>query len=334
MLNKLFSSSSGSSGASARAGAAPTAAGRAGAAPAAPAAAGKGGDLIKDSSDKTFMVDVIEASMAAPVIVDFWAPWCGPCKQLGPLLEKAVMAAKGAVRLVKIDTDKHPMVASQLRVQSIPAVFAFFQGRPVDGFSGALPESQIKQFVDRLAQMGGGAAGGSLDDALTEARQLLDAHDPTAASEIYAGILQEEPEQAEAYAGLARCMIMAGDMDQARRLLDQAPKAIVASKEMSAARSILELAEQSRKTGPIPELMERLAQDKNDHETRYQLAMALFAANKREAAVDELLELVRRDREWNEQAARKQLLKFFEAFGPTDPLTLSARRRLSSILFA
>ncbi|HYH37216.1 MAG TPA: co-chaperone YbbN [Azospirillum sp.] len=293
-------------------------------------------DVIKDGSDRTFMADVIEASRDTPIIVDFWAPWCGPCKQLGPAIEKAVRAAKGAVKLVKIDTDQHPMIAQQLRVQSIPAVYAFYQGRPVDGFVGAQPESQIKAFVERLAKLGGGAGGmdDMLADALAQAKEALDAGDVATASDIYGQILQAVPDNGQAYAGLVRCLVAAGDLDRAKQMIEQAPEALAKDNDLIAAKSAIEVAEQAKNAGPIPELMEKLAHDKDDHQTRYDLAMALYAAGKRESAVDELLELVRRDRTWNEDAARKQLVKLFEAFGPKDPLTLSARRRLSSILFS
>ncbi|MBK3800744.1 tetratricopeptide repeat protein [Azospirillum brasilense] len=306
----------------------------AGAAPA-PAAAG---DLIKDSSDRAFMADVIEASQSVPVIVDFWAPWCGPCKQLGPILEKTVLAAKGKVRLVKIDTDKDPMIASQLRVQSIPAVYAFFQGRPVDGFMGALPESQVKAFVEKLLKLAGAAGGGEgdiLEEALAQAKEALEAGDTQTASEIYGEILQADPENlnAVAYAGLVRCLIVNDELARAKQMLDKVPEQIAKDKEIAAVRSALEVAEQAANAGPIPELTEKVARNEDDHEARFDLALALFAAGKREAAVDELLELVRRDRAWNDEAARKQLVKFFEAFGPTDPLTVQSRRRLSSILF-
>ncbi|MBK3733223.1 tetratricopeptide repeat protein [Azospirillum brasilense] len=305
------------------------------AAGAAPAAAG---DLIKDSSDRAFMVDVIEASQSVPVIVDFWAPWCGPCKQLGPILEKTVLAAKGKVRLVKIDTDKDPMIASQLRVQSIPAVYAFFQGRPVDGFMGALPESQVKAFVEKLLKLAGAAGGGEgdiLEEALAQAKEALEAGDTQTASEIYGEILQADPENlnAVAYAGLVRCLIVNDELARAKQMLDKVPEQIAKDKEIAAVRSALEVAEQAANAGPIPELTEKVARNEDDHEARFDLALALFAAGKREAAVDELLELVRRDRAWNDEAARKQLVKFFEAFGPTDPLTVQSRRRLSSILF-
>ncbi|QCO02910.1 thioredoxin family protein [Azospirillum argentinense] len=306
--------------------------------PVAPAAAPAAGDLIKDSSDRAFMADVIEASQSVPVIVDFWAPWCGPCKQLGPILEKTVLAAKGKVRLVKIDTDKDPMIASQLRVQSIPAVYAFFQGRPVDGFMGALPESQVKAFVEKLLKLAGAAGGGEgdiLEEALAQAKEALEAGDTQTASEIYGEILQADPENlnAVAYAGLVRCLIVNDELARAKQMLDKVPEQIAKDKEIAAVRSALEVAEQAANAGPIPELTEKVARNEDDHEARFDLALALFAAGKREAAVDELLELVRRDRAWNDEAARKQLVKFFEAFGPTDPLTVQSRRRLSSILF-
>ncbi|WP_448190206.1 tetratricopeptide repeat protein [Azospirillum sp. sgz301742] len=300
------------------------------------AAAASSADLIKDGSDRTFMADVIEASRDTPVIVDFWAPWCGPCKQLGPAIEKAVRAAKGAVKLVKIDTDQHPMIAQQLRVQSIPAVYAFFQGRPVDAFVGAQPESQIKAFVDRLTKLAGGAGGMDemLEDALAQAKEALDTGDVATASDIYGQIHQAVPENAAAYAGLVRCLIVGGELDRAKQMIADAPEALAKDKDLIAAKTALEVAEQAKSAGPVTELMEKLAHDKNDHQTRYDLAMALYAAGKREAAVDELLEVVRRDRTWNEEAARKQLVKLFEAFGPTDPLTISTRRRLSTILFS
>ncbi len=301
-----------------------------------PAAAGAGAaaDIIKDGSDRTFMADVIQASADVPVIVDFWAPWCGPCKQLGPVLEKTVKAAKGAVRLVKIDTDQHPMVAGQLRVQSIPAVYAFFQGRPVDAFQGALPESQVKAFVERLVKLAGPVDPGAVvADALAQAGEALAAGDTAAAADTYSAILEAEPENAAAYAGMIRCFLAMGETDQAEQMLKSAPAAIAKSAEIAAVKASLEVAEQAKAAGPIPELMEKLAHNKDDHQARFDLAMALFANNRREAAVDELLELVRRDRSWNDDGARKQLVKFFEVFGPTDPLTVQTRRRLSTLLF-
>jgi putative thioredoxin len=292
-------------------------------------------DVIKDGTDRTFMADVIEASKTVPVVVDFWAPWCGPCKQLGPVIEKVVKAARGAVKLVKINTDENPSVAGQLRVQSIPAVYAFFQGRPVDAFVGAQPESQIKQWIDRLVQMAGSPPGADdLEAALAEARQILEAGDPETASEIYRQILEVEPANPVAFAGLARCLMAANRVDDAKAFLDQAPKEIAAHAEIVSVRASLDLLGQTAQVGAVGELAQRLARDPDDHEARFDLAMAHFAAGRREAAVDELLDLVKRDRDWNEQAARKQLVKLFEAFGPTDKLTIQARRRLSSLLFS
>lgn len=294
-------------------------------------------DLVKTSSTASFIADVVDGSRDVPVIVDFWAPWCGPCKQLGPLLEKAVREAKGAVRMVKINIDENPDLAGQMRIQSIPAVYAFFQGRPVDGFVGALPESQIKAFVQRLLQVnGGGEAGPSpIEEALEAAKQALAENDLGAASAIYGQVLAHEPGNVPATAGLARCHVQAGDVARARQLLEALPKDKAGATEIVAVRSAIELAEQAGKAGAeLGSLIERVAQDPNDHQARLDLAMAYYAVDNREKAVDELLEIVRRNREWNDQAARKQLLKLFEAMGPTDELTVAARRRLSSALFS
>ncbi|MEI6557999.1 MAG: co-chaperone YbbN [Rhodospirillaceae bacterium] len=305
------------------------------AAPAGGRSGGGGDELVVEGSDRTFMVDVMEASRTVPVIVDFWATWCGPCKQLGPILEKLVRGAKGALKLVKIDIDRNPAIAGQLRVQSIPAVYAFYQGRPVDFFVGALPESQIKAFVDRLLKAGGGAAGSDgIEEALEEAQRLLEAGDAATAGEIYSEILAHEPAHGGAYGGLVRCLIAGGTLDHAREMLEHPPEGLAKDKAVLAARAALEVAELSRSVGPLRDLRAKVANDPADHQARFDLALALFADGQREAAVDELLDIIRRDREWNEQAARKQLVKFFEVFGPTDPLTVSSRRRLSSILFS
>ncbi|MCG5241007.1 thioredoxin family protein [Azospirillum doebereinerae] len=306
-------------------------------APKSAAPAAGAGDVVKDSSDRAFMVDVIEASQSVPVIVDFWAPWCGPCKQLGPVIEKVVRAAKGAVRLVKIDTDKDPMIASQLRVQSIPAVFAFFQGRPVDGFMGAKPESELKAFVEKLVKLAKSAGAGAddpLEEALLQAKEMVEEGDLQGAMDLYSQILQADPENAAAYAGIVRCFIAAQDLEKARTMLDRAPEGIAKDKELANVRAELDLLEQAADAGPIAELQEAVDAAPDDHQARFDLAMALFAAGRREEAVDALLHIVRRDRTWNEDGARKQLVKFFEAFGPTDPLTVQTRRKLSTILFS
>ncbi|MCB6179440.1 co-chaperone YbbN [Rhodobacter sp. Har01] len=295
--------------------------------PAAPAPA----DIIKDGTEASFMADVIDASREVPVIVDFWATWCGPCKTLGPALESAVTAAKGKVRLVKIDVDRNQAIAAQMRVQSIPTVYAFFQGQPVDGFQGALPPSDVKKFVDKLAAMAG---DGGLADALAAAEDMLAQGALADASETFAAILGEEPENPAAYAGLARTHLAAGNLDQAEAFLAAAPPAIAKSKDVEAAKAQLELARQAANAGPEAELRAAVQADPNNHQARFDLAIALNAAGKVEEAVDELLDLFRRDREWNNGAARTQLFTLFDALKPQDPIVLKGRRRLSSMIFA
>jgi putative thioredoxin len=288
---------------------------------------------VKDVTTASFMAEVVDASFDQPVIVDFWAPWCGPCKQLGPILEKVVRGANGAVRMVKLNIDENPEIAQQMRIQSIPAVYAFKDGRPVDGFVGAVPESQIKQFVQRL---GGGAGGPSpVEEALAMAKEAAQGGEHGTAANLYTQILQHDPQNVDAFAGLARAQIALGELDAARQTLAKVPKESATNSEIAAAQSALDLAEQGQKAmGSADALRKRTEQNPDDHEARLELATALFGAGQREEAVDELLALFKRDREWNEQAARKQLVKFFEAMGPTDPLTLSARRRLSSLMFS
>ncbi|MCL5777060.1 co-chaperone YbbN [Limibaculum sp. FT325] len=294
---------------------------------AAPAAEG----LIRDVTDQTFMNEVIEASREVPVIVDFWAPWCGPCKTLGPLLEQAVTAARGAVRMAKVNVDQNQMVAGQLRVQSIPTVYAFFQGQPVDGFQGAVPASEVKAFVERLVQMAG---GGGIDEALEAAEAMLADGQLQDAAQTFAAVMAEIPENARAIGGLARALLAAGDLAEAKATLDRAPQTVAKDPAIQAARSAIELAEMTQETGEAAELRARVEASPADHQARYDLALALIAARDNEGAIDQLLELFRRDREWNDGAARTQLFKLFDTLGPKDPLTQKGRRRLSSMIFA
>jgi putative thioredoxin len=300
-------------------------------APATAPAAGASGDLIKDTTTKDFLKDVLEASKQVPVMVDFWADWCGPCKQLTPIIEKVVKAAKGKVKLVKMNIDHHPEVAGQLGIRSIPAVIAFKNGQPVDGFMGALPESQVAQFVDRL----GGAGGPSEADALIDGAEVaLSEGDLQGAVEMFAEAVQIEPENLKAIGGLARTYVAAKMLDQAQQILDQVPAAKAADAAISAAKAQLELARQTEKLGNAVELEARITRDPADHQARYDLAILLAARGHKEAAVDHLIEIVRRNRPWNEEAARKQLVQFFEAWGPKDDATSYGRRRLSSVLFS
>jgi putative thioredoxin len=302
--------------------------GDAGAKAAAPGSNVQTGSNVKDGSDATFMADVIEASRAQPVIVDFWATWCGPCKTLGPILEKAVEAAKGAVKLVKIDVDKNPAVAGQLRVQSIPTVYAFVDGRPVDGFQGALPESQIKAFVDRLI---GPPEAGEIDAVLEMASESLKLGDLGGAAQAYAHAMQIDPQNVKAIAGLARCYLQGGDADRARDLVEMAP-AGTKDAELDSVRAALKLAEGA--AAETRALEQRLQADPDDHAARLDLAKAFAARGAYQEAADQLLHIVQRDREWNDQAARKQLLEVFEAAGAASEVAKQGRKRLSSILFS
>lgn len=295
--------------------------------------------IIKDVTLANFVVDVIEASRQRPVIVAFGSVRSGASKQLTPVLEKLTRAAKGAVHLAKIDIDREPEIAQQMGVQSVPAVFAFLQGRPVDGFMGAIPEAQIKTWLDRLLKASGGAVppdddAVDLDSALKQAAEFLAAGDIVTARAVYADVLDQDAQNAGAHAGLVRCLVSGGEVTQARAMLDGLPPEIAKDKALNAARAAVELAEQAAKGGSVGDLQKKLEAHPDDHQTRFDLALAHYAAGQREEAVDQLLEIVRRNRSWNEDAARKQLVKFFEAFGLTDPLTIAVRRRLSSILFS
>lgn len=292
-------------------------------------------DLIKDSTEATFMADVIEASQTTPVIVDFWAPWCGPCKTLGPQLEDAVRAAKGAVKMVKVNVDEAQALAGQLQIQSIPTVYAFHKGQPVDGFQGAVPQSELKAFVDRVVKAGGGEApSDTLADAVAAAEDMLTEGAALDAAQTFAAILGEDPLHAPAYGGLVRAHIAAGDLDQAEAVLNGAPIEISKSPELDAAHAQLDLARQAANAGPVTELQAAVEADADDHQARFDLAKALYASGDAEGAVTHLLDLFRRDREWNDAAAKTQLFTIFEALGAKDPVALNGRRKLSSMIFA
>lgn len=288
-----------------------------------------GGDII-DTTTQTFMADVMEESRRRPVLVDFWAPWCGPCKTLGPVLEKVVAAAKGKVRLAKLNIDADPVIPGKLGIQSVPTVYAFVNGQPVDGFTGALPEGQVKAFIERLI----GPPEAGLEEALAAAEGALAEGDLTAAAEIFAGVLGEEPDNLKALTGLIRTQVAAGALDQAKALLAQVPADKQADSLVAAARAALDVAEQAAALGDLTTLQAKVDIDPTDHQARFDLALALNARGRREQALIHLLDIVKRDRAWNEDGARKQLVQLFEAWGPTDPLTLTGRKKLSAIMFA
>jgi putative thioredoxin len=299
-----------------------------------PPSQGSGDPNVKDSSLETFAQDVLEASREVPVIVDFWAPWCGPCKQLGPAIEKVVREAKGAVKLVKINIDENQEIARQLRIQSIPTVYAFKNGQPVDGFMGAIPESQIRAFVQSLS---GGSHGGHdhAADVLAAADEAFAAGDLATAAQAYGHVLQDEPGHPKAVAGLARCYLKSGDVERAKATLQLVRPDSAGDEAVRAVEAELKLLEQgSKAAGELDVHKAKLAADPNDHQARFDLALALDASGQREEAIEELLAIVRRDRKWNEEGARKHLVTLFDAMGPADPRTIDARRKLSSILFS
>jgi putative thioredoxin len=289
------------------------------------------GPVAKDTTTQTFVKDVIEESRRQPMLVDFWAEWCGPCKQLTPVLEKAVRAAKGKVKLVKMDIDKHPSIPGQLGIQSIPAVFAFVNGQPVDGFLGALPESQITAFIERVTK---DRIGGEEKDLLKAAEEALAKGDAAGAAELYAQVLAQDSGNVAALAGLARSYVRTGALDQAKQTLALVPEAKRNDSAVAAARAALDIAEQAKSVGPLSELEQKVAANPLDPQTRFDLAVALNSKGRRAEAVDNLIEIVKRNRKWNDDGARKQLVQFFDAWGPTDEATVNGRKRLSSILFS
>ncbi len=287
--------------------------------------------FIKDTTTQAFVKDVIEESKRQPVLVDFWAPWCGPCKQLTPILEKAVRSAKGKVKLTKMNIDEHPAIPGQMGIQSIPAVIAFVNGQPADGFMGALPESQVMAFLERLTK---GSIGGEAKDLLKAADAALAEGDATNAATLYAELLAEDNTNIQALAGLARCYVETGAIEQAKQTLAMVPEAKRNDTAVAAARAALELAEQAKTLGPVTELEQKVAANPLDHQARFDLALALNGKGSRMEALEHLISIVRRDRKWNDDGARKQLVQFFDAWGPTDEATIEGRKRLSSILFA
>ena len=292
------------------------------------------GDLIKDVNEDTFMADVIDASQEVPVIVDFWAPWCGPCKTLGPMLEKAVLAAKGAVRMVKVNIDDNQAIAGQLRVQSIPTVYAFHKGQPVDAFQGAVPNSEIDAFVARVIEASGGEVNGGLSDALISAEEMLEGGASSDAAEVFSAIIEEDNQNVKAYSGLARAKLDLEDIEGAEAVLNGVPADISDSPEIEAVFAKISLARQALEVGPLSELEAVVAADPSNSKARFEYSQALYAADNIDEAVAQLLELFGRDSDWNDGAAKAQLFTIFDALEPNDPIVLNGRRKLSSMIFA
>jgi putative thioredoxin len=291
-------------------------------------------DLVADTTTANFSRDVLEASRQQPVLVDFWAPWCGPCKQLQPIIEKVVRESAGRVKLVKLNIDDHPSIPGQLGIQSIPAVVAFVAGRPVDGFMGAVPESQIRQFIDKIAGPAGADEKAEIEALLAEAKTLFDAGDLGGAADLYGALLQADPENAAALAGIAECMIAAGQPENARQMLTNVSEAVAADPAVAAVVKKLDQIEEARKLGDPAALEQALAQDPDDHSARLKLAKIRNVEGDRQAAADHLLHIMKRDRAFEDDGARRELLQFFDVWGPKDPATIAARRKLSSILFS
>jgi putative thioredoxin len=291
-------------------------------------------DLIKETTTQTFVKDVIEESKRQPVLIDFWAPWCGPCRQLTPILEKAVRAAKGKVKLVKMNIDEHPAIPGQMGIQSIPAVIGFVNGQPADGFMGAVPESQVTAFIDKLTAGMPGSGEPDIAELVKEAEAVLAEGDPATAASIYAEVLAADPTHIAALAGLAKCYVATGAVDQAKQTLAMVPESKRNDPAVRAVQAAIDLAEQANAVGPVTELEQKVAANPLDHQARSDLATALNAGGNRSEATQQLLEIVKRDRKWNDDGARKQLVQFFESWGPNDEATVDGRKRLSTILFS